>query len=145
TAPAGAVVRVGPGSFRAPTGARALPLTLLAEFPALDDARAEINPGLRSVVDSGVVAGPAGAPEPGVAPAPWRRVALPGPGTAGAPAGATYQLWKWAGLGAAPGWLGYAPSRAAAPTRLAAWALTGGPAAPPAASAARRVTHHPPH
>src|SRR5262249_45868567 len=122
-APPGAVVRVGPGFYAVGAGlARAAPLTLVAEHPALDDARNPTDPGQRSVIEAGVVSGPPGAAEPGVTPGPWVRLDAADPA-----------VWVWAGLAAQPGWLGYAPTRAAQPTRLGLWAPRGGPAETPAA------------
>ncbi|HEY3080352.1 MAG TPA: hypothetical protein VGM69_10635 [Chloroflexota bacterium] len=125
-APAGAVVRVGPGYYAAPATPRKDPLALVAEHPAVDDARNPANAGRHSVVESGPVAGPAGASEPGVVRAPWEPVSLAGTGKAGAPAGASYKVWRWSKVPiAAPGWLGYGRSRDAVPTRLAQWAPKG--------------------
>jgi hypothetical protein len=111
-APSGAVVQVGPGYYAAPSSARALPLTLVAQFPAVDDAGAAINAGQRSVIEAGAATSPGST---------WTPVTLTGPGLGGAPIGDTYTLWRWAGAGSGTGFLGYADTRAGQPTRVAKW------------------------
>ncbi|HEV8636739.1 MAG TPA: hypothetical protein VG370_21165, partial [Chloroflexota bacterium] len=140
-APPGAVVRVGPGYYAAPAAPRTAPLALVAEHPAVDDGRNPINTGRRSVVESGPVAGPAGASEPGVTRAPWEPVSLAGPGRKGAPAGASYRVWRWTKVPVTPGWLGYARSRDALPTRLAQWAPKGDDLQTPAGWAEKLYTN----
>lgn len=123
-APAGAVVQVGPGTFSRPSTTRATPLTLLAQYPAVDDGHTAINHGLRTVIHSGVRSAPAGSGEPNAGV--WQQVTLTGPGYAGAPRGAAYRIWKWAGPAARlPGTLGFASSSHDLPERSAAWSIKG--------------------
>src|SRR6185295_19717547 len=65
-------------------------------------------------------------------PAPWVQVT---------PAGASYAVWRWSGLAAEPGWLGYAPSRAAMPRRLARWERKGADLQSPAGWAEKLYTN----
>ncbi|MCC6176377.1 MAG: hypothetical protein IT305_13810 [Chloroflexi bacterium] len=119
-APAGAVVEVGPGYFDHPTKTRTLPLTLVAQYPAVDDNRVPISAGLRSVVENGPVSAPTGSDEPraGV----WQQVTLTGPGRGGAPAGASYTVWKWSDPALTKiRHLGYAATHDAMPERVAIW------------------------
>jgi hypothetical protein len=125
SAPSGAVVRVGPGYYAAPASARDTPLTLVAEHRAVDDAGAPVNVGRRSVIESGVVSGPAGASEPRLVHAPWERMTLVGPGGGGATAGASYPVWRWRGVPLTPGWLGHAATREGQPRRIAKWEVKG--------------------
>jgi hypothetical protein len=118
-APSGAVVSLGPGYYPRPTSARTIPITLLAQFPAVDDAQRVINEGRRSVIEYGIVSSPSGSggPNAGV----WQRVMLTGPKT-----GRPYPVWKWAGCGVSDvDELGYASTRADLPKRVARWALKG--------------------
>lgn len=129
SAPAGAIVQVGPGYFKAPTKSRTLPITLLAQYPAVDYQRNAINSGRRTVIEPSAVSSPAGSggPNAGV----WQRVTLAGPGYTGAPAGAKYTVWKWAGSpltmagGSGSAQLGYAGTREGSPQRVATWKRTG--------------------
>ncbi len=82
-APDGAVVQVGPGYFTRPAGARSAPITFVAQYPAVDDARAPISLGQHSII------GPALLSSPGQGV--WQPVTLTGPTT-----GQSYTLWKWA-------------------------------------------------
>src|SRR5207249_3666939 len=118
------VVQLAPGYYARPGSARTSRLTLVAQFPAVDAGRNVINPGQHSVVDSGVVSSPSGSGKPNAGV--WKQVTLTGPGYGGAPAGARYVVWQWAGsgLGGATQ-LGYAPTRAAAPKRVANWKAGG--------------------
>jgi hypothetical protein len=140
-APPDAVVRVGPGRFPAPTTARTSQITFVAEHPAVDDERRPVEAGRRSVVESGPAAGPAGSTEPGLTAGPWEQLSLAGPGRAGAPAGASYKIWRWAKLPVTPGWLGYATSRDAVPTRLALWSPKGDDMQTPAGWAEKLYTN----
>ncbi len=111
SAPAGAVVQLGPGYFTRPNGSRTTPLTLVAQYPAVDDARNPINLGQHSIV------GPALLSSPGQGV--WQPVSLTGPTT-----GASYTLWKWANapLGFETRLMaGWAPSLDAAPRRIQVW------------------------
>jgi hypothetical protein len=120
TAPSGAVVEVGPGYYLRPAPNRSLPLTMIAQYPAIDDAREPINASTRSVIEGGPVSSPAGSGGPN--PAPWQQVTLTGPGRGGAPAGAPYRVWKWSNPGlAGTTHIGYAATRAGQPQRIAIW------------------------
>ena len=62
SAPAGAVVQVGPGYFvgqETPSGStgRSQPITFVAQFPALDDDRTVINQGQQTVIEGSLRAG----------------------------------------------------------------------------------------
>jgi hypothetical protein len=134
TAASGAVVHVGSGYYLRPTTTRTSPLTLVAEYPAVDDSGSIVNAGQHSVIESGVVSGPTGAT--GVtAVTPWQQVNLSGPGNGGATASVTYSVWKWdsamSGSAANAAWLGYASTRAGQPKRVAHWALKGSDLATP--------------
>jgi hypothetical protein len=133
-APAGAVVQVGPGAFAAPTGVRTAPLTLVAQYAAVDDARAVANAGRHSRIDFGrETARGSGA---------WQRVTLTGPGYAGAPAGAAYTVWKWGPVaGGEPAVLAYAASPDEVPQRLASWDHKGTHLATPAGWAEKLYTN----
>jgi len=112
-APPGAIVQVGPGFYQAPNSktVRTQPITLLAQYPAVDDSRTVINEGLHAVVEPAAVSSPAGSGEPNAGV--WQQVT---------PAGATYTVWKWAGSPITNATqLGYAASHAAPPTRVANW------------------------
>jgi hypothetical protein len=137
-APEGAVVRVGPGTFRRPASPRTTSLTLVAQNPAVNDARTPVAANQRSVVVSGVISGPSGAedacgannpwttPVPCVVVTPWAEETPTGPAHAGAPADTEYLVWKWANLPQEPAWLGYAQNPADQPTRIAHWVRKGG-------------------
>lgn len=99
TATSGQVVRFGPGVFEdtspytstnAQSG-RTGPITLMAQYPAVNDDGELINEGLRSVI----VPGGAYRTEPGTGE--WTRVTLTGPGANGATAGAKYKVWRYTG------------------------------------------------
>jgi hypothetical protein len=139
SAPPGAVVRLGPGYFARPSGGRASPITLVAQHPAVADGGSVINAGRHSVVDSGVVSSPTGSGGPNAGA--WQRVTLTGPGLAGAPGGAKYAVWMWAGSGVSPTQLGYASSREAAPRRVANWKAGGADLATPAGWAEKLYTN----
>jgi Protein of unknown function (DUF1565) len=110
-APAGAVVQVGPGYYHAPTATRTTPVSLVAQYAAVDDTGTVINAGKHAVVEGGLISGPATATEAGVVKAPWQQVSL-----------GSYKVWKWASTGRTDiSQLGYASSRAAAPKRVAMW------------------------
>ena len=51
-----------PGYFKASTATRTTPITLMAQYPAVDDAATPINLGKHTVIDSGVVSAPAAGP-----------------------------------------------------------------------------------
>ena len=114
---------VGPGHFptsRAVIGgwtyARSLPLTLIAQYPAVNDDRQPINAAQRSIVEPVGLSSPSGAtdgPNTGV----WHQVTLTGPRT-----GAAYTVWAWTGSPVSDATqLGYATTRAASPIRVAHW------------------------
>jgi hypothetical protein len=114
-APAGAVVEVGPGYYQGYDRARTTPITLKAQFPAVDDNQNVINVGQHSVIEPAAVS----SPNLGV----WQQVSLTGPGLGGAPAGASYKVWKWTNspvAGAAQ--LGYSTTRDGQPQRIVDWA-----------------------
>jgi len=91
SAPAGAVVEVGPGTYPTPSLTRSQPITLVAQYPAVDDSGQPINAGQRTVISAQAVASPAGSAGPWQS-APWKEVSLTGPVT-----GKTFKVWKWAG------------------------------------------------
>ncbi len=115
-APTRAVVQVGPGFYAPPTSERQEPLTLLAQYPAVDDERSEINKGRRSVIEPEVHSSPLRATGEEHT-APWRQVSLKGPAT-----GAMYKVWKWedSPVGSVTR-MGYATTRAEQPMRVAHW------------------------
>lgn len=117
SAPAGAVVQVGPGRYERARSARALPLTVVAQYPAVDDQRTVINAGLHSTIDFGLHT----APGQGA----WQPVQLVGPGYGGAPAGATYTIWRWARVGLRPESLAFASALDDTPQRVALWDRKG--------------------
>lgn len=113
-APAGAVVRVAPGSYAPPAVPREAPLTMIAEHPAVDDNREPINAGSRSVVEPQTFSSPGEGS--------WVKVALKGPAT-----GQDYTVWKWANSPVADATrLSVATDRGAVPQRIAYWALKKG-------------------
>jgi hypothetical protein len=98
-APEGAVVQIGPGIYQAPPEPRLEPLTLVAQFPAVDDGRNPINEGARSIVEPSVVS----EPNSGV----WRR---------------TNRVWVWPNSGASEAnQLRFARTRTELPRRVAHW------------------------
>ena len=136
------MVQVGPGYFLKPSATRTLPLTLIAQYPAVDDSGTVANHGLHSVVEGGVVSAPAasGEPDAGV----WQQVTLTGPGLGGAPGGAAYTVWKWAdGRHAATALsaLGYAARREDLPQRIALWKSDAADLATPAGWAEKLFTN----
>ncbi|MGE3268392.1 MAG: hypothetical protein AB7P40_06570 [Chloroflexota bacterium] len=142
-APAGAVVQVGPGFYavagraaKPSPAVRTRPLTLLAEYPAVDADHQPINAGQRSVIESAGVTSPAGAadgPNPGV----WRQVTLTGPKS-----GRTFAVWHWADSTVPDAMqLGYAETRAATPLRVAHWAQDKGDLASAAGWAEKLYTN----
>jgi hypothetical protein len=142
SAPSGAVVQVGPGYFLKPSSERSMPLTLVAQYPAVDDSGMVINHGLRSVVEAGTVSTPAGSgqPDAGV----WQQVTLTGPGRGGAPAGAMYTVWKWTdSRHAQPSLsaLGYAARREDLPQRIALWKADTADVSTPAGWAEKLFTN----
>jgi hypothetical protein len=142
-APSGAVVQVGPGYFATshanagnPRTGRAAPLTLVAQYPAVDDGRAPINEGARSVIEPVGLSAPSGATD-GPNPGAWRSVSLHGPRT-----GEAYTVWHWSGSPVTDArQLGYATSRAGSPTRLAHWARDAADLATPAGWAEKLYTN----
>ena len=125
-APPGAVVQVGPGRFAAPPNGppRADPLTLVAQYAAVDDNRNVINAGQHTILDSGILASPSGSGQPNAGV--WQQVAPDA-------AHPSYVVWKWAnsGLNGATQ-LGYASTVAAPPARVANWKADSGLLATPA-------------
>ena len=115
SAPSGAVVRVAPGSYAPPASQRTTPITLMAQNPAVDDSRAPINAGNRSVIEPQTISSPIGGS--GAYVAPWVKVGLKGPAT-----GATYSVWKWAAspLSSARR-MTFAESQGTPPKRVAYW------------------------
>ncbi|MGE3268391.1 MAG: hypothetical protein AB7P40_06565 [Chloroflexota bacterium] len=122
-APSGAIVQVGPGHYptsRAVIGgwtyARSLPLTLVAQYPAVNDDHQPVNEAQRSVIEPIGLSSPTGAadgPNPGV----WQQVTLTGPTTGG-----SYTVWAWINSPVSEATqLGYALSRSASPVRVAHW------------------------
>ncbi len=87
-APSGAVVQVGPGSYAPPTVERKSPLTLVAQYPAVDKDRRPINLGKHAVIEPKVVSSPRGTGGP--YEAPWQKVELRGPAT-----GKRFSIWVW--------------------------------------------------
>jgi hypothetical protein len=139
-APSSAVVEVGPGYYSRPAPGRSLPLTLLAQYPAVDDARDPIHAGQRSVIESGPVTSPAGSDGPNAGA--WQHVTLAGPGQGGAPAGASYTVWKWV----SPGLknvrnIAYASTREAMPERIALWMSDSADLSTPAGWAEKLFTN----
>jgi hypothetical protein len=142
-APSGAVVQVGPGYYgtsRAAawqtTGSRTLPLTLVAQYPAVDQDRHPVNAGLRTVIEPVGVSSPRGAmdgPNPGV----WQQVTLTGPKTGG-----QYRVWQWlASPVSDSSQLGFAAHRADAPKRVAHWRKDNVDLATPAGWAEKLYTN----
>lgn len=116
SAPAGAVVQFGPGYFKASSTSRTTPITLVTQYPAVDDANTPINPGHHTVIDSGVDSGPIASS--GLVTKPWLQVSLPDPSNPTR----SYSVWKWAASGLTnASQLGYATTRTAEPKRLALW------------------------
>ncbi|MDP9380517.1 MAG: DUF1565 domain-containing protein, partial [Chloroflexota bacterium] len=116
SAPAGAVVQVGPGFYAPPTVQRTTAVTLVAQYPAVDNYRRPINAGSHSVIAPDTYSVPSGATGGGY-PAPWRAVKLTGPATGG-----VYTVWKWAGSPVnSAGRVSFAASRNALPKRVAHW------------------------
>ncbi|HEX5166494.1 MAG TPA: DUF1565 domain-containing protein, partial [Thermomicrobiales bacterium] len=109
SAPAGAVVSVAPGSYAPPTTNRTLPITLVAENPAVDDGQNIINAGKHSVIEPQTITERnSGA---------WTNVKLKGPAT-----GQTYSVWKWAGSPVANATvLAWSNSRTDEPQRVGYW------------------------
>ncbi|MGQ0827487.1 MAG: T9SS type A sorting domain-containing protein [Bacteroidota bacterium] len=129
-APSGAIVQVGPGYFATPFTMRTLPITLVAQYPAIDNQHTVINSGNHSVIDFGnnMVTTPMGSGQTNAGV--WQQVTITGPGYTGAPAGATYKIWKWSSSGLfmnyyAPSIAGYANSRAEIPKRIPHWEIKG--------------------
>ena len=133
-APSGSVVQVGPGYYSTSRGragqpptARSAPLTLVTQYPAVDQGRQVAHPGLHSVIEPTGLSSPRGAtdgPHPGV----WQHTTLVGPRTGG-----TYTVWKWAESSVTDAvQLGYAASRAEAPFRVAHWKKDSADLATPA-------------
>ena len=119
-APPGAVVQVGPGSYTPPTVERDKPLTLVAQYPAVDDDRNPINEGKRAIIEPAVIASPRGSG--GEHEAPWRRVTLKGPAT-----GQSFSIWAWRGApveGVVQ--MAFAPSLDAPLRRVAKWDIKDG-------------------
>jgi hypothetical protein len=116
SAPSGAVVQVGPGSYAPPKSARTSPITLVAQYTAVDDNQSVINAGKHSVIEPQSIS----TPNSGT----WQQVTLKGPAT-----GKSYKVWKWTNSPAATSTLmAYAPSRDAVPQRVAYWSQkSGGP------------------
>jgi hypothetical protein len=142
-APSGAIVQVGPGHYpteRAKIGsastARSTPLTLVAQYPAVDGDRQATDPAQRSVIEPVGLSSPVGAtdgPNPGV----WRQVSLIGPKT-----GVPYTVWQWADSPVADATqLGYATTRAGAPIRVANWKKDARDLASPAGWAEMLLTN----
>lgn len=82
-APVDAIVQVAPGQYDPPSSTRSTPLTLVAEYPAVDDAGNEINAGQRSVIAAPMATYPDTTAE-------WEQVTLTGPAT-----GEDYTVWRW--------------------------------------------------
>ncbi len=121
SAPAGAVVEVGPGTYPTPSLSRSQPITLVAQYPAVDDSGQPINAGQRSVISTQAVAAPAGASGPWPA-APWQQVSLVGPVT-----GKTFKVWKWAGAPVSDAdYLAIAPRAGDVPFLVAYWSKKSG-------------------
>lgn len=109
SAPAGAIVRVAPGSYAPPSTNRTTPITVVAENPAVDDGQNIINDGKRSVIEPQTIS----APNSGV----WQSVKLNGPAT-----GQGYTVWKWTGSPVEIATeLAWSSSRTDEPQRVAYW------------------------
>ncbi|MCC6176363.1 MAG: hypothetical protein IT305_13740 [Chloroflexi bacterium] len=136
SAPPGAIVQVGPGYFTAPTLTRKSPITLVAQYPAIDDNREPIHTGQHSVVEPAGVSVPAGAQD-GLNAGVWQRVALVGPTS-----GENYTVWTWRGSPVTDArHLGVAASRDAPPERVANWAKDQAALASPAGWAELLLTN----
>jgi hypothetical protein len=113
-APDGAVVQLGPGFYLAPSAPRLQPMVLVAQYPAVDEARNPINEGARSVIEPAHVSAPAGSGEANAGV--WQQVSLPGPDGRG------YTVWAWPNSGArGSNQLRYARTRTELPLRVAHW------------------------
>jgi hypothetical protein len=102
---ADAVLQVGPGIFSKTADqssaasqktSTTATITVVAQFPALNDSLARINAGNETFIvqPAALRSSPtaSGGPNPGV----WTSETVVGPGIAGAPAATNYQIWKFA-------------------------------------------------
>lgn len=113
SAPSDAVVQVGPGSFDAPTTNRTTAITLLAEYPALDDNQEIINANLHTVIDPPAISGPTGSSDTSYT-APWTQV------TPDSNSG--HPVWKWTGSPVTNATsLSYSTAKNGVPIRVATW------------------------
>ena len=142
-APSGAVVQIGPGHYpteRAKIGgaatARSAPLTLVAQYPAVDANRQPTDAAQRSVIEPAGLSSPTGASD-GPNPGPWRQVTLTGPKT-----GATHTVWQWTNSPVTDATqLGYATTRNGSPLRVANWKKDARDLASPAGWAEQLFTN----
>jgi hypothetical protein len=110
TAPANAIVQVGPGYYVPPSSTpanpaylRTTPITFVAEHPAVDDDGVAINGGQQSVIEGILVSAPTSTPvwssavsQNKYVVAPWVAVQLQGPGqtlAGGTYAAPTTPIW----------------------------------------------------
>ena len=119
SAPSGAIVEVGPGNFTRPATSRTQPITLKAQYPAVDNNQQVINPGQHSIIDPTIITGPANssAPHKNV----WEEVTV-GPSPIYK---RNYTLWRWVGSPVSTNFqsiaAGYSASPAEIPLKLMTW------------------------
>lgn len=113
SAPSGAVVRLAPGSYGIPTATRTTPITLMAQYPAVDDSQNPINAGLHSVIEPQTFT----KPQSGA----WQQVTLTGPAT-----GKKFTVWKWTAPIKSATIMAYAANRTDTPQRVANWSSKSG-------------------
>jgi hypothetical protein len=139
-APPGAIVEVGPGHFLRPALYRTQPLTVLAAYPAVNDANEPVNANRRTVIEGGQVSSPEGTYGPNHRP--WTPVTLVGPGRGGAPSGASYTVWKWSKADIARAThIGYASTPDEMPRRVVIWRTDASDLATPAGWAEKLFTN----
>ncbi len=115
SAPAGAVVQFGPGLFTPSSVIRSTPVTLVAQFPAVDDNQDPINVGKHTII-SNIISSPVGS---GVSNAGgWTKETVVGQTT-----GRSYSAWYRPGLSTNS--LNYAKTLNDIPKRLASWDTKG--------------------
>lgn len=141
SASASAVVQVGPGIYSTPTSIRGIPITLIAQNPAVgynesSKTWTENDASTRSIIEYGLNTSPAGSG--GTNAGVWQQVTFTDPmytdnytGNVLPAAGSVkYTLWRWnvpgKVLSTTYTQLGYATSRTDYPNTLAAWAEPSG-------------------
>lgn len=149
SAPDNAVVQIGPGFYPgiktnssgvpAPNQTRLKPITLVAQYPAVNDARDINEDAKRTIIEpfgqdgASGVSMPASRTDPDLKNAPtnrsspWQEITVTGPTF-----GRSYKLWKWANSPvSSPVSLGYSASRFKQPKKVAHWVYTSGVAFTP--------------